>query len=533
MRYSQALLELRDQNQRQLQRLRSGRRELGAAGLERQSDAASGKSQRLTDQTSDGGRIPEEFVIRVSPGRRAVARATLCSPGRDRATHERLRPSNGGPAWLALGRENIQPGGHRGAVQTNPALRQLSTVNSPRLGSLTRAKTPSRPKLATGFHQQPLSGSRGRDVFKSSTPFRQFPVSRQAGQPEAPNAQQMAARPRHWATSAPAQSPFGSPRDCSRLSHSFGQGGWLRPGTGPGPRTASYRNRLLTEGNEHATELFREDEKPKPILAAASDHAARAGVGQVTFLLPDEEQVPRAGDRSLQPLLGYDWIAGLMDIDCSLSERAEQYFTDLQDFRRVNKEECIREEYLEAGQRDPGTSEWKLADEELDPSRTPHQCSHCFRVNSRLFVTPLDPEAACPVCKTPKAKRPHTRQEPAYIRVSIPRSTLLAPYQYRAHRRKSFDASDSLSLPSHCLLGWESARPAITPAASSLDLHSSLSLGAAPPCLSLSTANLGGATSRVTGGMRSDELMDMSRSANYQLQRLMNNQPQATFLPGN
>ena len=33
-------------------------------------------------------------------------------------------------------------------------------------------------------------------------------------------------------------------------------------------------------------------------------------------------------------------------------------------------------------------------------------------------------------------------------RVSIPRSTLLPAYQYKAHRRCSFDPSDSLGLPS-------------------------------------------------------------------------------------
>lgn len=35
-----------------------------------------------------------------------------------------------------------------------------------------------------------------------------------------------------------------------------------------------------------------------------------------------------------------------------------------------------------------------------------------------------------------------------FIRVSIPRSTLVPAYKYKAHRRRSFDPSDSLGLPS-------------------------------------------------------------------------------------
>lgn len=40
----------------------------------------------------------------------------------------------------------------------------------------------------------------------------------------------------------------------------------------------------------------------------------------------------------------------------------------------------------------------------------------CYRINSRLFAAPLDPRAACPVCKMPKEKHPHTEHEPAFIR---------------------------------------------------------------------------------------------------------------------
>ena len=42
-------------------------------------------------------------------------------------------------------------------------------------------------------------------------------------------------------------------------------------------------------------------------------------------------------DRSL---LGYDWIAGMLDNDSYLSEKDDGFFEDLKEFRRVNKNEC-------------------------------------------------------------------------------------------------------------------------------------------------------------------------------------------------
>nr|XP_035925573.1 migration and invasion-inhibitory protein isoform X4 [Halichoerus grypus] len=61
--------------------------------------------------------------------------------------------------------------------------------------------------------------------------------------------------------------------------------------------------------------------------------------------------------------------------------------------------------------------------------------------------------------------------------VSIPLSVLDPPHQYRIHRRKSFDASDTLALPRHCLLGWDILPPKSekSSAPKSLDLWSYVS----------------------------------------------------------
>uniref|UniRef100_A0A8C1SH68 Migration and invasion inhibitory protein n=1 Tax=Cyprinus carpio TaxID=7962 RepID=A0A8C1SH68_CYPCA len=157
-------------------------------------------------------------------------------------------------------------------------------------------------------------------------------------------------------------------------------------------------------------------------------------------------------ERNIRPLLGYDWIAGLVDAESSLEDRSEQFFSDLGRFRLANRDECVHS--LLSG--------------------SVSFCTFCYRINSRLFAVPLDAQAACPVCKMLKSKHPQTQREPALIRVSIPRSTLLPAYKYKAHRRCSFDPSDSLGLPSHCLSGWSNPTLNSGSQMSGLDLRGSV-----------------------------------------------------------
>lgn len=45
--------------------------------------------------------------------------------------------------------------------------------------------------------------------------------------------------------------------------------------------------------------------------------------------------------------LGYDWIVGLLDNIFYLLERLDDFFDDLKEFRRVNKEDCFGIIFLE------------------------------------------------------------------------------------------------------------------------------------------------------------------------------------------
>ncbi|XP_044527213.1 migration and invasion-inhibitory protein [Gracilinanus agilis] len=194
------------------------------------------------------------------------------------------------------------------------------------------------------------------------------------------------------------------------------------------------------------------------------------------FLIPKESW-------HMKPYLGYDVIAGLLDSTSPITHKSENYFSNLQDFRKANKEDCISR-YPEL---DPLDLSSTTRNKQTPDS---HQCLHCYRVNQRLFTVPLDPLATCCMCKTFRGQRGReTVDHPAQIRVSVPVSTFLPPHQYPIHRRKSFDASDTMALPRHCLMGWDNipTSSACSSALSSLDLRTSLDPGTQqtePPDLS-------------------------------------------------
>ncbi|XP_058017344.1 migration and invasion-inhibitory protein isoform X2 [Ahaetulla prasina] len=157
---------------------------------------------------------------------------------------------------------------------------------------------------------------------------------------------------------------------------------------------------------------------PKSILLTPGGKHGRARkkkeAGHVTFVSDTEEPLISADSMSAQPFLGYDWIAGLLETDTSLSEKPEEYFAELQNFRQVNKEACIRDHGFEL--EDVNSS---ALDQEMETEAASHQCVFCYRLNKRLFTVPMDPESACPVCKTPRAEKPpETLVEPAFVRCS-------------------------------------------------------------------------------------------------------------------
>ncbi|XP_052547559.1 migration and invasion-inhibitory protein isoform X2 [Tympanuchus pallidicinctus] len=238
------------------------------------------------------------------------------------------------------------------------------------------------------------------------------------------------------------------------------------------PRGSSEKNDLRghldpSANRVQSEETSKEATTPKSILLTSQSKGLKEA-GRVTFQAePDEYTVP-VSSWSVRPFLGYDWIAGLLDTNSSVEEKSDQYFAELHEFRQANKEACVSEQHME-------TEPLECIIPEQDLIASSHKCVYCYRLNRRLFPVPMDSDSACPVCKVPRTHQPpETLEEPAYVRVSIPRSTLMPAYKYKAHCRKSFEPADSLALPLHCLVGWENTIPSSDPTVSSLDLQASL-----------------------------------------------------------
>ena len=64
-------------------------------------------------------------------------------------------------------------------------------------------------------------------------------------------------------------------------------------------------------------------------------------------LSPHQEHSVIGGNNARRSLLGYDWIAGLLDNTSYLSERPDDFFDELKEFRRVHKEDCFGTTLLE------------------------------------------------------------------------------------------------------------------------------------------------------------------------------------------
>ncbi|XP_040501724.1 migration and invasion-inhibitory protein isoform X2 [Ursus maritimus] len=226
---------------------------------------------------------------------------------------------------------------------------------------------------------------------------------------------------------------------------------------------------LLAISDSNDPEPSAELDSPGPQEAQAQsstrDQQSRLSKSRVT--LSEESALPDTSWR-LRPYLGYDWIAGSLDNSSPVTSKPEAFFSKLQDFREANKEECIHS--------DPEPQ--FLGPRESSGGEEDHECVYCYRVSRRLFLVPSDPGAPCRLCRTPRdQRRPETLVEPAQVRVSIPLSVLDPPHCYHIHRRKSFDASNTLALPRHCLLGWDILPPKSekSSAPKSLDLWSCVS----------------------------------------------------------
>ncbi|NXS48080.1 MIIP protein, partial [Balaeniceps rex] len=135
----------------------------------------------------------------------------------------------------------------------------------------------------------------------------------------------------------------------------------------------------------------------KSVLLTSQSKALKKEAGHVTFQADPEEYTIPVSSWSVRPFLGYDWIAGLLDVNSSVAEKSDQYFAELHEFRQANKEACIHEQHL-----GPKALDYTVPEQEPDLITSSHKCVYCYRLNQRLFTVPVDSESACPVCKIPR-----------------------------------------------------------------------------------------------------------------------------------
>ncbi|NXQ28860.1 MIIP protein, partial [Alaudala cheleensis] len=159
----------------------------------------------------------------------------------------------------------------------------------------------------------------------------------------------------------------------------------------PGPSLSRVQNK-------ESSEQQREPHIPKSDLLTSCSKELKKEACHVASEPEPEDAIP-VSSWSAHPFLGYDWIAGLLDTKSPVTEKPEQYFAELQEFRESNRETCMHQQHLE-----PKALDCTDPEQELDLITGSHKCVYCYRLNRRLFAIPVGSEPACPVCHIPRAQ---------------------------------------------------------------------------------------------------------------------------------
>lgn len=233
-----------------------------------------------------------------------------------------------------------------------------------------------------------------------------------------------------------------------------------------------YYGRLQESGNDkRAARLIQESYKPKSILQTTGPKSLQKSLSRVSFLTSQDSLGSDIDPEGTRHLLGYDWIAALLDNDRGATNHPESYFDELREFRRLNRDECVNRFYMEGPESlfyessDPEPVKEILQDTKVKP----------YIVNDRLFTEPLKntllPGEDIDSPEDRKTAKKPTLENPRFVRVSIPRSTLMSPHRVKPHRRKSLEDTDSFSISRHCMKGYENSVPSMVPTASNIGLR--------------------------------------------------------------
>lgn len=202
-------------------------------------------------------------------------------------------------------------------------------------------------------------------------------------------------------------------------------------------------------------------------IFAAGDHAdLPIGRDKSGTSAADDKQAPKKTTDS-RPLLGYDWIAGVMDnqqqqttvpSSSVATEMSEEALAELCEFRRAHRHEChsgVGHGWSELMRtpKTPKTPVDMLPKTDYPKAKSPDPGNIYdprivnYTINKRLFPISLVDE---------QQQRSGTDKSPRYVRVTIPKMALASPHQYKPKRKGAYcGGADSLALPDHCVQGWQ------------------------------------------------------------------------------
>ncbi|KAL4221518.1 hypothetical protein ACF0H5_019775 [Mactra antiquata] len=251
------------------------------------------------------------------------------------------------------------------------------------------------------------------------------------------------------------------------------------------PGTRKYSENLDNPGNSRKIAKFiKETKKPKSILLSTSNRSNKSSYSnssRVSFRSPTRDSSGHLSyqmdsfSKQQQKMLGYDWIAALLDNDSNAVNQSETFFEELKEFRKLNLEECVNSMYM-----DPPQELWEHPEREPSPVQRALEETKVkpYVVNDRLFPEPVQRSLFADYdYQEPEARKDEERvptyDEPRFVRVSIPRSTLMPAHRVKPHRRNSLEAADSMALSEHCQKGYNSIQPSMVPASSNIALRDS------------------------------------------------------------
>jgi len=175
-------------------------------------------------------------------------------------------------------------------------------------------------------------------------------------------------------------------------------------------------------------------------------------------------------------MLGYDWIANILDNDTNVDGFSDEFFENIKSFREKNLYECHKTSGFDTISTNPLARRSPSTPKAVDVGRNvvlPLSCSGggSYVLSDRYNIIPLHgPYSTCSTCTSNQPSNDQlstnypgngqsSKKENKYIRVSIPRASFESPYKLRPLRRNSFDPSESVALSTHCLAGWKNSKP--------------------------------------------------------------------------